>query len=58
MNLRLARLNMHTWMRSWVLAVTFTWMAANLAKPPPKARPWAAPRPNSNCRTRPANGTS
>jgi peroxiredoxin Q/BCP len=32
MSLRLARLNMHAWMRSWLLAVTFTWMAANLAQ--------------------------
>jgi thioredoxin-dependent peroxiredoxin len=32
MNLRLARLHMHTWMRSWVLAVTFTWLAASLAQ--------------------------
>jgi peroxiredoxin Q/BCP len=32
MNVRLARLNMHSWMRSWVLAVTFTWLAASIAQ--------------------------
>ncbi len=32
MNLRLARLNMHAWLRTWVLAVTFTWLAASVAE--------------------------
>lgn len=30
--LRLARLNIHHWVRSWTLAVAFTWLAASVAQ--------------------------
>ncbi len=29
---RLTRLNIHSWARSWLLAVTFTWLAASVAQ--------------------------
>ncbi len=31
-HLRLARLNIHSWVRSWTLAVAFTWLAASIAQ--------------------------
>lgn len=31
-HLHLARLNIHSWVRSWTLAVAFTWLAANIAQ--------------------------
>lgn len=30
--LRNARLNIHSWVRTWLLAVTFTWLAASVAQ--------------------------
>ncbi len=43
---RLTRLNIHSWARSWLLAVTFTWLAASVAQAAEKSPPVGSAAPD------------